>query len=167
MIECDDDQRRLCFLSTNGKLYAMDDAFAVENREPVIGFALVGGASSTSFTVAFDTYNRADLYADDTITLVDMQYILYSNQEDGTKHQIIATGLITAIPGLREVTLDAPATWKVGDVLLVGVLPEMELETLMEPGIEVESMEISGIQARYSLHSMINRAIESVIVDLN
>lgn len=172
-ILCDDGVYRMAFLtgerSSSGegndffnepRIFALDDAWADTNTQPITAIASTGKTSSNIFDVSASTFNTAGTatpaqiqtnLGNDSFTRVGMQAILVSLAND--TFTLLGETSITAVGSDTQVTLADSFTWNAGDILYVGT-QTMRLETFEESwGQSKRPTKINSSAHRFSQNS--------------
>lgn len=172
-ILCDDGVYRMAFLtgerSSTGegndffnepRIFAMDDAWADTNTQPITAIASTGKTASNIFDVASSTFNTAGTstkaqiqtnLGNDSFVRVGMQAILVSLAND--TFTLLGETSITAVGSDTQVTLADSFTWNAGDILYIGT-QTMRLETFEESwGTSKRPTKINSSAHRFSQNS--------------
>jgi len=173
-ILCDDGVYRMAFLTgersstaegndffNEPRIFAMDDAWADTNTQPVTAIASTGKTSSNIFDVSASTFNTAGNttpaqiqtnLGNDTFTRVGMRALLISLANNS--FTLLGETSITAVGSDTQVTLADSFTWAAGDILYVGTPQAMRLETFEESwGTSKRPTKINSSAHRFSQNS--------------
>ena len=161
---CDDGLHRMMFVTTpdststsyspypNFMIGALEDSAQDGNFEPVRTTATTSGAASTSFTggASLNDPGSGGKYANGTYVTAGMEFVIYRP----TTKQIVATGTVAVTPLIGDpIVLSAPATWAVGDIMLIGTL-SMRLETAkMNMDAPLSPKRVESVSLRHSIYS--------------
>lgn len=149
---CLDGVNRMCFLADDNRIYALDDNWADGNTNPITATASADTTSAT-FTANAGAFNTtANPFTAGTYARVGMHYVLYKgiNWPATEQGKIIGKGQISTLGTTTTIVLDQSLTWKASDILLVGVLPPMEIETNSEAFGGDRPKKVKAVNARYS-----------------
>ncbi len=153
-LNCADGVTRLCFLGDDNRIYALDDSWADSNAVPITATANAAGTDATLFTADAVAFNHsADPFANGDHTRVGMNFALYKgiNWPTDEQGQLIGHGTITTITSTTVVVLSVALSWKTADILLVGVMPPMEVETNSENYLKnLRPVKVESVGIRYS-----------------
>ena len=129
-IECDDGVFRMAFLAQDDRIYALDDAWADSNSQPIAGIASADATASTTFTSDAVLWNVSGIPTTDFTlgNFVRVGMSVYLVNLADSKFTFGGETTIVSIDSTTQLTLADALTWKTGDVLYVGT-QTMRLET--------------------------------------
>lgn len=156
-LKFDDGVHRMCFLASDSRIYALDDAYGAGWDMHTTAVAQSPGTNSNVFTATAAAFY--DGIPQDGWTRPGMPFYIFSPTEgpsgSAPNGGIRGSGTIVSVDSTLQVTLSTNLTWKAGDVIVIGA-PEMELDFQVQTSHQRDRHAVTAVNAEHSLHTFLS-----------